>query len=751
MKRLTSHIAIVVVLSFFSFLGLAQGLHKFISDYRFSLISNEASGNVVLVAIDAKSLKEIPQWPWPRSLHAKLIEKLEKAAVSDIAFDIDFSAVTNSKEDEALQLALKQAKGSILLPAFKQVQTSNKNKTMMNTTPLPQFKEHAWLVSVNIQAGRNGSIETMAYGHEIQDEFVPSMAAMLAGQYKPQAKSFFIDYSIQASTVPVFSYVDIINEKVNTNLLKNKKIIIGATATELGDNLYVPHQGLISGPMLQILATETLLQNRQLYETTPLITLFGIICLSLLILYISTKIKLAERVYLFIFASILIEVVALVLQAYFNTIMKTSLWHVTLVAYFTAILLQEIDLRKLMTNVMKVKLANTQQMFEQVFNDSFTGTIIANEKGLIQAASQSSMVILNLDPTISLIGKHFKDVLPSEMIGSTDQLLAQANKNHSAHFSGKAYLADAPEQMTTLEYIITLSNIVHTQKDDTNEKHIISFSFQDITAREQTETAQKEAMEAANLSNKAKTDFLANMSHELRTPLNSIIGFSDVIKNTGNADEDVKEFAGEIKNSGAQLLKVVNDILKISQIEAQAISLTKAPCSPNELIQGAVEMAKPISTQMKANIIIEDNDDQSDMLIDYTLCKESLYEILSNAVKFSPTNANVIVDWKIRSTGDLSISITDTGTGISQEEIEKVFAPFYQVDSSKNRQFEGIGIGLTKAKAYMNLHDGKIHVESTINEGTTVHLNFPKNCLINNNQNKIIDMSHSHQTLQKSA
>lgn len=706
---------------------------------------------MALVAIDAKSLKEIPQWPWPRSLHAKLIQKLEKAGVSDIAFDIDFSAITNKKDDKALLQALKQAKGSILLPAFKQVQTSNTNKTIIDTTPLPQFKKHSWLASVNIEAGRNGSIESMAYGHIIEDEFVPSMAAMLSGQYKPQAKDFFIDYSIQSSSVPIFSYADIINEKINTKLLKNKKIIIGATATELGDNLYVPHQGLISGPMLQVLATETLLQNRQLHETTPLITIIGILCLSLLILYISTKIKLAERIYLFIFASLLIESVALISQAYFNIIMKTSLWHVTLIAYFATILLQEIDIRKLMTNVMKVKLANTQQMFEQVFNDSFTGTIIANEKGLIQAASQSSMVILNLDPNISLIGKHYRDVLPNQMTRATDQLLSQANKDHSTHCSGKTHLTDTAEQITTLEYIVTLSSVANSRKEDTNEKHIISFSYQDISAREQTETAQKEAMEAANLSNKAKTDFLANMSHELRTPLNSIIGFSDVIKQTGDANEDIKEFASEINTSGAHLLKVVNDILKLSQIESQAISLNKTSCSPLELIQSAVETVKPISTQMKTNIIIECNDHQPDMLIDITICKEVIYEILSNAVKFSPANSSIIINCKQNATGELSVSINDTGTGMSEQEIENVFSPFYQIDSSKNRQFEGIGLGLTKASAYMKLHDGKINVDSTLNEGTTIHLNFPKNCLIDNNQNKVIEMPKSVQTMQKSA
>ena len=133
---------------------------------------------------------------------------------------------------------------------------------------------------MNIVPGRNGQIEKMAYGHIIQKEFVPSFAAMLTGKYQPNAQDFFIDFSINANSIPVFSFVDVLNNRIKTELLTGKKIVIGATATELGDNVFVPSQGLIAGPILQILAAETILQNRQLHTTKPMITLIGLMIIA---------------------------------------------------------------------------------------------------------------------------------------------------------------------------------------------------------------------------------------------------------------------------------------------------------------------------------------------------------------------------------------------------------------------------------------------------------------------------------------
>ena len=751
MKRLSTHMIVIIFIGLIALSGLARLIDKSLGDARFKLNKIDASGDIVLIAIDAKSLQEIKKWPWPRSLHAQLIDKLQKAGAAEIAFDIDFSATTFEKEDQALEDALKRANGSIILPTFKQVQKTSQQEEVIYTLPLKRFQEHAWLASVNIIPGRNGQIEKMAYGHIIQKEFTPSFAAMLTGKYQPNAPDFFIDFSIKANSIPVFSFVDVLNSRIKTELLKGKKIVIGATATELGDNVFVPSQGLIAGPVLQILAAETIHQNRQLQTTKPIITIFGLLVIAFLIITFTKKAKLAERPYLFLLIAILIETVAIICQFQSNLIVNTALWHITLLAYFTAILLQEIDVRKVIAKMMRLKLATTQHMFEQVFNDSFTGTIITNQDGIIQAASKTACYLLKLQEDTSLVGQHFKIVFPNEIVIAAQRLLSQANQpNHTNHYSSKIQIRPEKGETITLEYIITLSSLLSDHPTQQNKKHILSFSFQDITARDKAEIAQKDAIEAANQANKAKTEFLATMSHELRTPLNSIIGFSDIIQNSSTDPNKNSEFAKEIKTSGEQLLKIVNDILMLSKIESKSLTLMATSCSPLDMIKKAAATSTQAFEDNQPNFIYSHSDDLADLNIDLYLCEQILIEIFSNAIKFSPSNCDINVAFGQDPSGEFNISITDYGCGISRQEIENIFAPFYQIDSANNRQFEGTGLGLTKANAYMKLHNGKIKVDSTLGHGTTFHLTFPKTCVLPQ-KSKVINIAENSQARLKSA
>ncbi len=750
MKRITTHMSVIIFIGLIALSGLASIIDKSLGDARFKLNKVNASGDIVLIAIDAKSLQEIKKWPWPRSLHANLIDKLQKAGAAEIAFDIDFSATTTDKEDQALEEALKRANGSIILPTFKQVQKTSQQQEVIYTLPLKRFQDHAWLATVNIVPGRNGQIEKMAYGHIIQKEFVPSFAAMLTGKYQPNAHDFFIDFSINANSIPVFSFVDVLNDRIKSELLKGKKIVIGATATELGDNVFVPSQGLIAGPVLQILAAETILQNRQLRKTKPIITLLGLLVIAFLILNFTKKVRLAERPYLFLLIALTIETLAALCQIHNNLIFNTALWHITLLAYFTLILLQEIDFRKVVAKMMRLKLATTQHMFEQVFNDSFTGTIISNQDGIIQAASKTANYLLKIEEGNSLVGQHFKTIFPNEIVLAAQKLLSQANQtNLTNHYSSKIQIHPEKGEPITLEYIITLSSVLLDQTSPQSKKHILSFSFQDITARDKAETAQKDAIEAANQANKAKTEFLATMSHELRTPLNSIIGFSDIIQTCSTDQEKNTEFAKEIKTSGEQLLKIVNDILMLSKIESKSLALMTTPNSPLEMIKKAAASSTQAFKDQKPNFIFSHPNDLQDLNVDLVLCEQMLIEIFSNAIKFSPNNADINVAFGPDPSGEFHISITDHGCGISRQEIENIFAPFYQIDSANNRQFEGTGLGLTKANAYMKLHNGKIKVDSTLGHGTTFHLTFPKTCLLQ--KNKVTNIAQSPQRLRNSA
>ena len=261
--------------------GLFQNPLK---DLRFNWFARSATGDIVIVAIDARSIDGVGVWPWPRTLHAALIEKLQAAGAQDIAFDIDFSSTSNPAADQAFASALHNAGGSVILPAFAQPSESGAGKdTIHINRPLSKFEANAWLGVVNVKVERDGLVRKYIFGDLIDGAFSPSMAALLAGAYKPEANTITIDFSIRSETIPTISYIDVLNG-VHPVLqqIKGKKIVIGGTAIELGDRFSVPNGRIIPGAKLQVLAAESILQGRALQNVSivvPLATmaeLFGL-------------------------------------------------------------------------------------------------------------------------------------------------------------------------------------------------------------------------------------------------------------------------------------------------------------------------------------------------------------------------------------------------------------------------------------------------------------------------------------------
>ncbi|MEP3476270.1 MAG: CHASE2 domain-containing protein [Hyphomicrobiales bacterium] len=747
MKKLVPHIGVFCFVFLFALTGLSEEISHKLTEFRFQLFPHQATGKVVLVAIDAKSIQETSKWPWPRSLHAKLIEKLTDAGATDIAFDIDFSARTTAKEDKALLKALIAAKGSIILPSFKQSQkqsnlhehshdhdhTTGHETHTIYTNPLPMYLDHSWRASVNIFPTRNGLVHDIPYGHMQGEEFIPSLSSILAGIYQQDNRQFHIDYSIQASSVPTVSYVDVLNNKVRKEFFKGKKVIIGATATELGDHFIVPSQGIISGPSLQVLATETLLQNRQLVHTSFETTLITTIIFAVFIFWLTLKVDLANRLYTFVLASVSIEIIALYLHLNTSLMIDTSLMHLCVAGYLVVALLKEIDFKNMLTQHSQQELENKKKIFEQVFKDSFTSTIITDKKGKVHFINVKALKLLNLENEKNLTGKHFSEILPLDIVNSTNQLVEQQVDDTTLHFSSHTEIETHEDTTKHIEYIVSLSVL----KDVTNneQEKIITFTFQDITAKQQAELAQKEATIAAINANKAKTEFLTTMSHELRTPLNSILGFSEIIQNQSLGPDQMDkyiDFASDIQNSGRQLLKVVNDILEVTKMESGSIQLHEEKCDLVDIIEDAIEETSYEFKGQSLNITFEHNQQIPGLLADANLCKKTFSAIISNAIKFSPTNEEIKIAVSENSKGEVCISIADKGDGISKNEIENIFKPFYQVDSSKGRHYEGTGLGLTTANAYINLHRGSIKVDSALSKGTVMHIIFPKNRTIEN-------------------
>jgi len=240
--------------------------------------------------------------------------------------------------------------------------------------------------------------------------------------------------------------------------------------------------------------------------------------------------------------------------------------------------------------------------------------------------------------------------------------------------------------------------------------------------RELEETNRR--LEAAS---RHKSEFLANMSHELRTPLNAVIGFSEILLDESVGEltpEERREFLGNILNSGRHLLRLINDILDLSKVEAGRMELHPERFSVVETLEGVLNTVRPLAARKRIGVEVALDPTLPTLVADPGKVKQILYNLLSNAIKFTPENGQIGVRVS-RDRGEVCFAVWDTGIGIAPEDQTRIFEEFYQVEATTARQYEGTGLGLTLAKKFVELSGGRIWVESEPGKGSTFTFTLP--------------------------
>ena len=240
--------------------------------------------------------------------------------------------------------------------------------------------------------------------------------------------------------------------------------------------------------------------------------------------------------------------------------------------------------------------------------------------------------------------------------------------------------------------------------------------------------SQSQALrQAADDARTAKAEFVANVSHELRTPLNMIIGFTQLILSSpqtyGSIPPMLLADLAVIQRNAQHLADLVDDVLDLSQVEAGKIALTKERVSFNALVDEATLAVKPLFESKGLYLKTELPEEAPIVFCDRTRIREILLNLLSNAGRFTERGGVRLRAWV--ECGDICVSVSDTGPGISPDALKKLFEPFQQGDSSIKRRYGGTGLGLCISKRFIELHDGKIWAESVEGVGTTVSFRFP--------------------------
>lgn len=237
--------------------GLGVSAEQSLRSARDALRNRPVDGQLHVVEIDAKSIRAISTWPWPRGAHARLVDRLDAAGVRQIGFDVDFSSPSIDAQDQQFARSLARSRATVFLPTLRQA-LDGTGSAIADSVPLPILAKHALTASVNVNADGDGVMRRMDLGQDTAGRPRPSLAAQLSGRSGDTNTSFAIDYGINLASIPRHSFIDVLEGRVPAAVLAGKDVIVGATAIELGDRYPVPRFGVVPGVYVQAMAAETL-------------------------------------------------------------------------------------------------------------------------------------------------------------------------------------------------------------------------------------------------------------------------------------------------------------------------------------------------------------------------------------------------------------------------------------------------------------------------------------------------------------
>jgi len=339
--------------------------------------------------------------------------------------------------------------------------------------------------------------------------------------------------------------------------------------------------------------------------------------------------------------------------------------------------------------------------------------------GRIRFASPAAQTILDRAPE-SLLG-----LAPAALVHADDLKVLQAAFVEASYF-GRAAAAEVRLKRTDGSYVWTEMRCRPATPVNGTAAEIVAVT-RDISERKQHERALIDARDIAEEASRAKSRFLANMSHELRTPLNAVIGFSEVMTHEmfgPVGSPRYLEYARLINESGSHLLELINGILDMSKIEAGKFDLSEETFDLAEVADQAARFVKLQADRKGVILRVGVAPEAHNIFADKRAVKQIVMNLLSNGVKFTPRGGEVRVLAMRRANG-IEIAVSDTGMGISPEDVKRLGQPFEQVEGAHTRTQEGTGLGLALVKAIAMMHGGEAKIESRLGEGTTVRVFLP--------------------------
>nr|WP_319486533.1 EAL domain-containing protein [uncultured Cohaesibacter sp.] len=454
-----------------------------IAEQRMAMQTRQASGRIVLLEIDNKSLTSIGVWPWNRSIYADIIRKSFNAGAEELAFDIDFSSKSITEEDQAFAEALDSAAGPVTLAVFQQFATARMEADALRfNRPVEALSNSAWLATVNVIADPDGFVRSFPLAQSIDGELFPSLTSTLGGLQQIEATSQLVNFNIDPASIPTYSVIDLLDGTLAPDALKGRKVLVGAGAAELRDTMAVPVFGVMSGPKLQILAAENLIQGTNL-QRAPHSWVYVIGTLAMLptlFLLLFGPFNTYSRIAGLLLLATGIEFLGYRLYADEHILLDTGILLATLLATGVIVTLTDVSIKSILLNLSHRHGKSISDLLDTIVKDSLTGIVIVGADGRIISISQQAGAMLARFGYEAKKGDLFASALPWEFGRRiADGLKGSTATKPSANYQTLSIMRN--EGTRYFEYSITPSLIAPDGKEQKEEDKVITLLFQDIT------------------------------------------------------------------------------------------------------------------------------------------------------------------------------------------------------------------------------------------------------------------------------
>jgi len=346
--------------------------------------------------------------------------------------------------------------------------------------------------------------------------------------------------------------------------------------------------------------------------------------------------------------------------------------------------------------------------------------------------AKEGMVLLDRDDRTVIANSQFArffpalapDLVPGAPFPAVFEALAAQDPPSGAATSGEQYWHQSTGSEGEIAY--RDGRWLRVSRTSTREGGWF-FLFTDVTEMKEYEETLRLAKEKAEVASEAQRRFFANMSHELRTPLNAIIGFSEIMSGEmygSLGDSRYHQYAQDIMQSGGHLLSIINSVLDLAKTQSETLTIQAEPVPLREVLSECGSMVREQCARARLALTIGGDPAEIVVMGDFGRLRQIFLNLLSNAIKFSPEGGSITVDIAQRN-GFVTVSVADTGIGMRPEDIPIALAPFGQIDSRLARRYEGTGLGLPLAKAFVEAHQGRLEIETAIGQGTVVAVILP--------------------------